>query len=262
VGSGDGARGGAVPLMMAEDFLDSQKRVLIAKGTPVVGFIEDSKAEGAWGRAGKLTFTIEETTAVDGTKVKLSGKIQRRGRNNEALLGWNLFARGSNVKLKKGWKCTAMIDADVSMDPTRTGANAPADAAKSTAPTDTSAVPASPPSGKLYVLTLSNGDKITGSVDGPQNGFYTVTTKAGPLRIAQADVAGMVEKVAPATAKAPSPLSPTTRPIGRSVVIHLKSGGEVSGRVESFKDGTYTVSVGGGTYQVAESDIASIEAKT
>lgn len=89
-----------------------------------------------------------------------------------------------------------------------------------------------------------------------------MTTSAGTLKIRQGDVVEMVEKddpVSPAPS-APQPAAPASFE-GKTVAIQLKSSGQVSGRVESFRDGLYTVDAGGSTFQIAQSDIASIAVK-
>jgi hypothetical protein len=176
VASGDSQPGAPVPMEMAEDVLGPQKQVLIAKGTPVVGFIERSKGEGSLGKPGSLAFTIKETTAVDGTKVPLDGTISRRGRNNAWALGWNLFARGNNVKLKKGKQFTAILAEETVIDP---------DKKQDRTATST------PAPGKMLTFTLKNGDKITGTMDGLADGVYHISTKAGALKISAADVSGI-----------------------------------------------------------------------
>ena len=52
----------------------------------------------------------------------------------------------------------------------------------------------------LETLVLKNGDRVTGSIESMNNGFYTVVTKLGTLRIAKTEVkrieeAGLVQKV-------------------------------------------------------------------
>jgi len=84
-----------------------------------------------------------------------------------------LFIKGGNVTLKEGSEIVAYVD-----DTVKIGA-----AATTTTPASTEA-----PKGPAKVLSLRNGDAITGHVQGLADGVYTVVTANGTLRIKADDV--------------------------------------------------------------------------
>lgn len=53
--------------------------VLIKAKTPAVGIVEDAESAGIVGQAGKLTVSVQSTTAVDGTTVALTGNFYSKG---------------------------------------------------------------------------------------------------------------------------------------------------------------------------------------
>ena len=70
--------GQEIVLFVATDVMIKGKKVIKAN-TPVVCLVEDAESAGMVGQAGKLTISIQSTTAVDGTTVALSGNFFTKG---------------------------------------------------------------------------------------------------------------------------------------------------------------------------------------
>ncbi len=70
--------GQEIVLFVATDVMIKGKKVIKAN-TPVVCLVEDAESAGMVGQAGKLTISIQSTTAVDGTTVALSGNFSTKG---------------------------------------------------------------------------------------------------------------------------------------------------------------------------------------
>jgi hypothetical protein len=190
--SGGKKKGEEVRFEVVEDVLGPQHEVLISRGTPVFGTIQRSSGRGMFGKPGKLEISVDKTHAADGTKVPLRATEAKSGRNNSGaaiatavlLAPIALFVHGRDVRMEKGKELVAFVDEDVLIDPSKAATASSA----STASTSATAT------GKLLVIQLKNGDKITGTIDGLQDGVYSVTTSSGTLKIAQADVTSITEK--------------------------------------------------------------------
>lgn len=184
-------KGVEIRFEVAEDVLGPRGEVLISRGAPAAGTILRCSRRGFFGNPGKLDFSIDETQAVDGTRVELRGTEDHHGRNNKAaaistgvlLFVPALFIKGRDVKIEKGREFAAFVDQDVMVAPR--GASGP-----------TFAPPPAPAqrAHNLCTLHLKNGDTITGVVEGLRNGVYTVATPNGTLRIAQASVSTISQK--------------------------------------------------------------------
>ncbi len=70
--------GQEIVLFVATDVMIKGKKVIKANA-PVVCLVEDAESAGMVGQAGKLTISIQSTTAVDGTTVALSGNFFTKG---------------------------------------------------------------------------------------------------------------------------------------------------------------------------------------
>ena len=74
--SGGSNEGDDVPMMVAEDIRDASGAVVVVKGTPLLGKVTWSRAEGALGaltnQPARLNFKFDTVPAVDGTALKLS----------------------------------------------------------------------------------------------------------------------------------------------------------------------------------------------
>jgi hypothetical protein len=190
--SGSKKKGEEVRLEVVDDVLGPNREVLIARGTPAVGTIQRSSGRGMLGKPGKLEFTIDKTHAVDGTRVPLRATEVSRGRNNAGaaittavlLAPAAVLVHGRDVKMEKGREFIAFVDETVTIDPGKSGALS----------SNGAAGPPSQSSGKWFVFEMQNGDRFTGTLDALQNGVYTVTTRAGTLRVAVADVVRMTER--------------------------------------------------------------------
>ena len=157
----------------------------------MVGTVQRCSRRGFFGNPGKLEFSIDEAQAVDGVEVELRATEAERGRDNRTaaiatgvlLFVPALLIKGRDVSIEKGQEFTALVDQDVVITSRRRRVG--------TFP------PPAPParhSSRICTLHLKNGDKVTGMVDGPHNGVYTVVTSSGTLTIAQANVAGVAPK--------------------------------------------------------------------
>ncbi|MFA5835026.1 MAG: hypothetical protein WDA22_16230 [Bacteroidota bacterium] len=65
-------------LIVAADVVVKGKTVVKA-GTPVVCVVESAESAGMVGQAGKLTISVQSTTAVDGSTIALSGNFYTKG---------------------------------------------------------------------------------------------------------------------------------------------------------------------------------------
>ncbi len=88
--SGGTDEGEEVPLMVSEDVKDANGRVLLPKGSPMMGKVTWSRSEGTLGsllnQPARLKMRVESVKAGDGTLVKLSaekGKFQEAEFNRE-----------------------------------------------------------------------------------------------------------------------------------------------------------------------------------
>jgi hypothetical protein len=178
IGSGDMKEDAPVPMEVAADVFGPSHELLIAKGAPVVATIRRSAHEDFLGKPGELAFTIDATHAVNGSRIPLRGDVARRGRNTAYFGLGAVFARGGNVKLKKGTTYTALVDRDTIIDPSTQC---------TTVETPVADVPVKA-SAKRLTLQLKNGDKISGATDGLRDNVYTVVTSYGTLTIPVSDV--------------------------------------------------------------------------
>jgi hypothetical protein len=153
--------------------------------------VTSSRGSGIFGKRGLLDIAIEYTNAVDGTKVPLRASKSRSGKGaggatiaaTVLLAPIALFAKGGNVTLKEGTEILAYVD-----DTIKIGS---ADGKPAVSPAPTA------PSGPTKVLVLRNGDKITGHLEGLNDGVYTVITDNGTLKI-KADTVKEIKDSEPA----------------------------------------------------------------
>lgn len=76
--SGKLKTGQEVVLMVAADVLVKGLKVIKA-GTPVVAIVESAESAGMVGQGGKMSISLQSTTAVDGTTIALSGNFFSKG---------------------------------------------------------------------------------------------------------------------------------------------------------------------------------------
>ena len=99
--------------------------LVIAKGTPVRAEVNEAKASGMFGKAGKLTLRIESTTAVDGHKVPLTGSPKANGKSRTGTMvavsvlvsPVGVFLKGKNATYPEGTRLTVYTDEAVSITP-------------------------------------------------------------------------------------------------------------------------------------------------
>jgi hypothetical protein len=83
--SGANKIGSELLFFVARDVYGPGHKFLIAKGTPAIGHIAESRKNGSFGRAGKLVLTCDYILAQDKTRILLRGVQQER--RGEALNG-------------------------------------------------------------------------------------------------------------------------------------------------------------------------------
>ena len=185
--SGDSKRYSRVNYKVDEDVTDKEGNILIRKGTPAYGTVLSSRRSGMLGRRGILDISVDYTTAVDGQKVNLRANKARSGSGNKGLItagallvAWPLaFCKGSNVSIDAGTTFVAYVND--SLNVRTTSADNSAD--------ETTADKASEPVSQI--ITLKNGDRISGNVTGLNSGIYSIKTPLGSLKIAEKDISGI-----------------------------------------------------------------------
>ncbi|HEY3418651.1 MAG TPA: CsgG/HfaB family protein [Armatimonadota bacterium] len=125
--SGKALVGELVSYELLADVVGVNGQVLIAKGASASGRVTESKRKGMFGKSGKLEFTIENVTAVDGTSVPLRAVEKATGKSYTnysvvagLLLLWPaLFVHGEDITVKEGTEYPAYVDGDVMIDPAK-----------------------------------------------------------------------------------------------------------------------------------------------
>ena len=120
--SKDASAGQRVAMKVDENVLVNGALV-IAKGTPVRATVNEAKASGMFGKAGKLTLRIESTTAVDGQKVPLTGSPRAAGKSRAGTMAAvsvlvspvGVFLKGKNATYPEGTRLTVYTDEAVSV---------------------------------------------------------------------------------------------------------------------------------------------------
>jgi hypothetical protein len=114
--SGDRIKAGQeIVLTVAADVTVKGVKVIKA-GTPAIGMVETAESAGMVGMAGKLTVSIQSTTAVDGTTIALSGNLYSKGesRTGESvaagviLCPLALLCKGEESELPAGFQTRAL----------------------------------------------------------------------------------------------------------------------------------------------------------
>lgn len=70
--------GQTVVLEVAAD-VSIKGSVLIKALTPAIGIVEDAESAGMVGKGGRLTVSVQSTTALDGTTIALTGNFYSKG---------------------------------------------------------------------------------------------------------------------------------------------------------------------------------------
>jgi len=98
--------------------------VLIKAGTKADAEITDVEEPGKIGKPGEMTIRLDKTTAVDGTRVRLRGSLNKEGSNRivvSAILTALFFPlgllflliKGGDAKANSGLRVTGYVDQDV-----------------------------------------------------------------------------------------------------------------------------------------------------
>jgi len=185
--SGDSKRYSRVNYKVDEDVTDKNGNILIRKGTPAYGTVLSSRRSGMLGRRGILDISVDYTTAVDGQKVNLRANKSRSGSGNKGLItagallvAWPLaFCKGSNVSIDAGTTFVAYVNDSLNVKTTQ--AETSVDETSTENRSDSVA----------QIITLKNGDRISGNVTGLNSGIYSIKTPLGSLKIAEKDISGI-----------------------------------------------------------------------
>jgi hypothetical protein len=149
-----------------------QGRVVIARGSQVVGTVIHAQAKRRMGRSGKLDVKIDFARLTTGGKVSLRGAQQRDGGGNQgkmvaamagtALLFWPaaplfLLVHGKDITIPKGTPVNAFVDGDVTLNPAKFKLPVENDSTAYTNNSEIKAAPMAPPA----AASAPTGPKLT-----------------------------------------------------------------------------------------------------
>ena len=126
--SGKVKTGELVQFSVVENVVSPKGHILVEKGATASGKVTVSKRRGMLGVAGKLEFTIESVTAIDGTSIPVRGQKSASGQNNTAVTVVTtvlfflpaLFVHGRDVTVTEGTEFPAYVSGnDVVVDPAK-----------------------------------------------------------------------------------------------------------------------------------------------
>jgi hypothetical protein len=101
--------------------------VVIKQGTPVRGVVVEAAAKRRMGRAGRLSYTVNETRAVDRSVIRLRAVQQKKGDSNVTSTAvtttavavfvpvaapFFLLRKGSDIVVPEGTRVDAFVDGD------------------------------------------------------------------------------------------------------------------------------------------------------
>lgn len=117
--SGKVKTGEAVTYRTREDIIVNGE-VVIAKGAKGLGKVTVSKRRGMLGKKGKLEFTVESVTAINGVPVPLRTSIENSGKSNSGaviasallLTVFAVFISGRDITIKEGTEVIAYVDTE------------------------------------------------------------------------------------------------------------------------------------------------------
>lgn len=185
--SGDSKKNSRVNYKVDEDVVDKDGKVMIKKGTSAYGSVLNSRRAGMLGRRGSLDISVDYTTAVDGQKITLRASKEKRGGGSRGLItagallvAWPLlFCKGSNVSIDAGTTFVAYVNDSLNIN---TGnSSAPPDDSNNDSETTSAA----------KLITLKNGDRISGNIISLNNGNYSIKTSLGNLNVAEKEIANI-----------------------------------------------------------------------
>jgi hypothetical protein len=189
--SGTNRNGEAVPITVAEDVRDRNGAVLIRKGERVEAVIKWSRKSGWFNTPARLEIRFVSTKAADGQAVALDAykdNIQSKPLSTTDLIRMvfghldpgviinmisNLILPGAQVKIAEGSTLLAYVHSNVS-------------------------VVLGPPAKKTVLL--KSGSSFAGTIAGPTDGYYTIETSYGILRIAVSEVVEVKDAPSPTVA--------------------------------------------------------------
>jgi hypothetical protein len=217
--SSDRARkGDLVHLEVHQDVTIAGGAILIRKGTPASGEVVSLRDGGLLGKRGELRLEMKFTTAVDGRRIRLKGTVEEGKRTRSTgkklfnaakslvSVGARVFTgglvgdgsiKGKDAELEPGTQVEARVaqeqvvslvtEPTVLSMPAIPTSPSPVDLALAVSPVvqPTSAPAASRP---WKNIQLQNGDRLLGRIVSLLDGVYTIETRYGTLRIAEADV--------------------------------------------------------------------------
>ena len=110
--------GDTVEYVVEEDVMDTDKNVLIRKGTAGVGEVTVAGKKKMFGKPGKLDFTCDSVVAVDGSKIALRGEQTASGKSRRSsmvaasllIMPFFVFMKGKDITIKQGTVVTAYAD--------------------------------------------------------------------------------------------------------------------------------------------------------
>jgi hypothetical protein len=233
--SGSVHRGDRITFRVDQNVRDRSGAVLIRKGAPAYGRMVTSRTKGLSGKGGNLAISLERTIAVDGQTIRLRGT---RPTGAATMAPGTLLTGYVNAAYRVSIRAVP--------SPPLVGAMEP--------PVETTT--SAPPLESL--LTLQNGDQITGEVEGPEDGVYTVRTDIGAVKIQVADVAQIT--TAPDRDPSETVTTPRTQALTSATqhVLTLRNGGTITGHVEELKNGVYTVTTARGKMKVRAGDVRQL----
>lgn len=175
-------KGQEVRYYVKEAVLGPNKEVLIREGARASGVVTEAKSASRLGKKGKLEFTIESVEAVDGTRVPLRARQEAAGKDQTGTMAavtllvsvLGVFIKGKNVTIKQGTLIDAYVDKTVEIE---------VGGATTTHNASPSSQPASQGRGLPCTLTLTNGDKVTGTFIECKDGSLTVNTDFGAVHV-------------------------------------------------------------------------------
>ena len=107
--------GAVVAFVVAEDVLGSKNEILIPRGTPAYGKCVESEKPKMLGKGGKLSFTVDNVVAADGTSVPLKLEQERETGGPRVFSGPTMS--GHNMWVDAGTLLTAQVDKDTEIAP-------------------------------------------------------------------------------------------------------------------------------------------------
>lgn len=112
-------KGDVVRYALREDLLGPNGQVLIPKGTPAVGVVNEAKGARSMGRKGKLEFTADSIGTATEAKIPLRSMQTVDGKSKTGTVvalsllisPLGLFMKGKNITVERGEVIEAYIDA-------------------------------------------------------------------------------------------------------------------------------------------------------